>query len=419
MAGQTETKGIKWLYHVTDEANLSSVLENMCLCSWADMAARRIKVNAPGGNAVTHELDNRCGMDQYVHLYLNEPSTEEIEFIKASGLIKDPIVLRISPEAIGDGTIFTIGNLYDHDGRKADLSQILSDGCPQGSMAHIQTLVHMRYIVNIPDSYLNKVSALHPTALVFIIDHSSSMSRSTDINGHRYDYMSDAVAEAVNGQIAKLLDKSRDDDGTIQNKYDIAVIGYGENAYSAWSGNLKGRGFVKMSEFEAAQGTDTQFPWVEPREDGNSSHSEKALKAAYELLSEWMAAQTSPYYYPPIVVHITDGDVSNDCKKDFIRYAEKIKRMKTADGNVILWNLNITPFRQSEFVLPNGAEISVLFNTGLELYEASSILPDVFNKEIAAIKGNDDDLPHRALAVNVSVDTMSRLIDMSTAFIQK
>jgi von Willebrand factor type A domain. len=419
MKEETQNKGIKWLYHVTDEANLSSILENMCICSWADMNARHIAVCSPGGNVVTHALDKRCGMDSFVHLYINEPSEHDLEMIKATGLVNTPIVLRVSSEAINDSTIFTIGNLYDPDGKKAELSQILSDGCPAGAMAHIRSLVPTRYIDNIPDSYFNKVSSLHPTALIFIIDHSESMSRSTDLNGRRYDYMSDAVAEAVNGQIDKLLEKSKDENGSIQDKYDIAVIGYGKEAYSAWSGDLKGRGFVHMSEIAKSRGADAQFPWVDSRDDGSSSHCEKAMKMAYELLEEWMKAQSSPYYYPPIVVHITDGDVNNDCKLDFIRYAEKIKKERSADGNVILWNLNITPFRLSEFVLPNGAEISALYNTGLELYEASSILPDAFNKEIAAIKGDDDDLPHRALGVNVSVDTMSKLIDMSTTFIKR
>lgn len=411
---KTNRNTLKWLYHITDESNMMSIIENACLSSWADMTVRSIHVPIPGGSALTRALDSRAGLNGFVHLYIREPDEAMLERLRTSGVMKAPVVLRISPDALNESAVFFIGK------QRSELSTILGmDEIPAQATAHIRNIVPYRYIANIPDKYSCTVSSQHPSALIFIIDHSSSMSRSTEINGVRYDYMSEAVATIVNQEIGKLLEQCTGQDGSVSDKFEIAVIGYGSEAYSCWAGTLAGRGFATMNEIAAGKGNNEEFPWVEPREDGEGSHGEKALKKALGLLKEWMDSQASPYYYPPTVIHITDGNVSNNDRKEFLRYAEMIKKLKTVDGNVLLWNLNISPFHQSEFLLPTGAEISAFINTGLELYEASSVLPESFQKEIAAIKGDDDDIPHRAMGINVSLDSMSKLIDLSTKSLRK
>ena len=128
----------------------------------------------------------------------------------------------------------------------------------------------------------------------------------------------------------------------------------------------------------------------------------------------WMDKQESRYYYPPIVIHITDGDVSNEVKRDFLIYAERIKSLNTYDGNVLLWNINITRFKQSELLLPAGDKLDALMHSSLALYEASSILPDQFADKIRNLTGEDDELPHRAMGINVTFDSMSKLLDIGT-----
>lgn len=411
------SKGLRCLFHVTDESNLESIISESCICSWAGRETMGINVPCPGGDAITHALDKRAGLDRYVHLYLREPDEATLERFRISGRMKNPVVLRIAPDAVSDNTVFSIGDTYGKGSQTCDLKTILDyDEIPPTAQAHIQNVVAYRYIENIPKEYFYKVSNQHPTALVFIIDHSESMSRSAEIAGRKYDYMSDAVASIVNSQIQKLLERCTEN-GNVSDLFHIAVIGYGKEAYSAWSGRLKGRGFVPMSEIALSKGDD-EFPWIEPCDDGGGSHCELAMQRAYELLHQWMQDQYSTHFFPPTVIHITDGDV-NDHGREFIQYAEKIKGLRTSDGNVLVWNLNISPNRRSEFLLPTGADLYAIVNCGLLLYEASSVLPEAFNKEIAAIKGDCDDLPHRALGVNVSLDTMSKLIDLSTSSLYK
>ena len=79
--------------------------------------------------------------------------------------------------------------------------------------------------------------------------------------------------------------------------------------------------------------------------------------------------------------------------------------------------VDISPIKMTELILPSGAELGALGYSGLSLYEASSVLPSVMTASISPLKDVSDGLAHRALGVNVSMDTLSRLLKMSvTAF---
>ena len=61
--------------------------------------------------------------------------------------------------------------------------------------------------------------------------------------------MSEAVALIINRQINELVLRCIKTD-EVRHFYDIAVIGYGEEAYSIWGGELKGRDFVSPQELK-------------------------------------------------------------------------------------------------------------------------------------------------------------------------
>ena len=83
----------------------------------------------------------------------------------------------------------------------------------------------------------------------------------------------------------------------------------------------------------------------------------------------------------------------------------------------MIWNVDISPIKMTELILPSGAELGALGYSGLSLYEASSVLPSVMTASISPLKDVSDGLAHRALGVNVCMDTLSRLLKMSvTAF---
>ena len=79
-----------------------------------------------------------------------------------------------------------------------------------------------------------------------------------------------------------------------------------------------------------------------------------------------------------------------------------------------MWNISITRCKQSELLLPAGDKLDALMHSSLALYEASSILPDQFADKIRNLTGEDDELPHRAMGINVTFDSMSKLLDIGT-----
>ena len=72
------------------------------------------------------------------------------------------------------------------------------------------------------------------------------MSQETTYNGERMP-MSEAVARIVNHQINELVLRCIKTN-EVRHYYDIAVIGYGSDAYSGWQGELEGRDFVTPAE---------------------------------------------------------------------------------------------------------------------------------------------------------------------------
>ena len=105
---QLKALGITCLYHVTDKDNLPSIVKERNLYSWKKLSMNGIAVTRPGGNAFTHRLDARSGMEDAVHLYACEPTEEALLKMRSSGQFSELCVLKVSlnaihPEAAGDG----------------------------------------------------------------------------------------------------------------------------------------------------------------------------------------------------------------------------------------------------------------------------------------------------------------------------
>ena len=76
--------------------------------------------------------------------------------------------------------------------------------------------------------------------------------------------------------------------------------------------------------------------WVDPRAEGGTPMCHM-LYHAHQILAEWIGQH--PRSFPPIVVHITDGE-SQDGNP--IPYADALKSLATEDGNVLLFNCHLS-----------------------------------------------------------------------------
>ena len=418
---QLEALGITCLYHVTDKDNLPSIVKERNLYSWKRLSMNGITVTRPGGNAFTHRLDIRLGMEEAIHLYASEPTVEELSRMQSSGQFSELYVLKVSLKAIHpQSATFWIGDPYS-GGKRFDNVRDLSDELSKDPSALSQVRVdifgtiHINYISNIPKDIWARISEAHPTAIVFVVDQSCSMSRGTALDNVEYDYISDLVAQGVNTQVQSFLQKCIAEDGAISHLYDIAVIGYGNTVSPAWNGELSDRDFHSPMELLSHVKADTdQFRWVDAKDSDNRGRCDLAFEYVYKMLEKWTSREENRFSYPPTVIHISDGDVKREYQKDFLLYAEKLKSLRTETGNVIVWNLSYFPVRFKELVFLSGEELPAFtqFPGGLLLYEASSYLPDRFKGKAATIHHGNQDLARKTMGVNVRLQTLFDALEM-------
>lgn len=460
-----EQNGIKKLYHFTDRDNLKSIIENGGLYSWADCEEKNIKIAKPGGGLTSRELDRRDNLHHFVRVSFvkNHP----MQYVAMNdGRISNPVILEIDPEVIflenskyadrnatkngaqvGDG-IDDFKKIH-FKSVKASVHFDLDDDEKMFYQAEIlvKNFIPLQYITNIKDfgipipqnptkleskeAYTALITRDTPTAFVFLVDHSVSMNRSTTYNGENMT-MSEAVSRIINSHIKELVQRCVKGN-EIRHYYDIAVIGYGDNAYSGWIGPLEGKWFVSPKEIyenpyekiltrkevRTRRGVEVKEveidQWIKPRHDGSWTYLHKAMDKAYVLLSDWLEDHKGKCCYPPTIINITDGEYNGASRDVVLQKSNELRSMSTNDGNVIFINIHLSLSGSQTVIFPTGK--NELNNDALseKLYELSSLLPLRYNTPISELRGDVNDTDrHVGLAVNVDVSLLTKLMEIGT-----
>ncbi len=460
-----ERHGITKLYHFTDRDNLESIIRNGGLYSWADCASKSIDIKKPGGDVLSRQLDQRDGLQSFVRVSF--VSQHPMMFVAMNnGRISNPVVLEIDPQVVywqktqyadrnatkngaNVGDDLSDFNAIHFNTVKADNHFNLNDDERPFFQAEVLVKNHipLKYITNIGNfgiSIPNQPQALQskapytaqitrntPTAFIFLIDHSVSMDRTTTLFGEQMT-MSEAAARIVNQQINELVlrcIKSNE----VRHYYDIAVIGYGENAYSGWKGSLEGRMFVSPEELRnnplkkitvreekrtrngSVMKEVEKVQWVEARHDGSWTHVHEAFRMAYDLLDNWMKDYHGKDCYPPTIINITDGQFNGASTEQVLQQANELKSMFTNDGNVILFNIHFSQSKSTEEVVCPISKSELNGNSYAEtLFDMSSLLPLRYNGDIARNLNDDRQGRHVAMGVNADATSLIKLMDIGT-----
>ncbi len=455
---------IRKLYHFTDRDNLKSIIDNGGLYSWADCEAKGIRIPKPGGGDLSKSLDRRDNLQNYVRVsFVNEHPMMYIAM--NDGRITNPVILEIAPEVIYDKeTKFAdrnatrnganVGGTFD-DFKKIHFTSVkarkhfdLDAEEQQFYQAEVlvKNFIPLDKILNIGNfgfklptanqkiqsklPYTAQITRATPTAFIFLLDHSVSMSSNTTYGGENMP-MSEAVARIVNRQINELVlrcIKSNE----VRHYFDIAVVGYGKDSYSAWEGNLKGRDFVSPEELrdnpykriivkeekKTRKGLVVKevekVQWIEANHTGSWTQFHKAFDHAKRLLEKWMEAHHDQDCYPPTIIHITDGEYNGASKSEVQQKANELKSMFTNDGNVLLFNIHITANDNDGLTFPKSKAELDGNRYAMDLFDLSSLLPLRYNEEICKIKATDSSARHSAMAVNADMTTLIKLMDIGT-----
>lgn len=458
-------EGITKLYHFTDRENLASIIQQGGLYSWADCADKGITIAKPGGSDGSRSLDKRDNLQHFVR----------VSFVKQhpmmyvamnDGRISNPVLLEIDPEVI----LWKESRYADRNATKngAQVGGSLDDfkaihfqsvkankhfDLPDEEQMFFQAevlvnhFIPLAYIQNIGNfgipiptqpqqlqsktAYTAQITRNTPTAFLFLVDHSVSMSSKTQLLGEEMS-MAEAAARIVNRQINELVlrcIKSNE----VRHYYDIAVIGYGDEAYSGWSGELEGRDFVSPEELRdhpfkkitvkeekrTRKGTVVKevekVQWVEANHKGSWTYWHKAFARAKALLDEWMVKHHDKDCYPPTIIHITDGEFNGATKETVMQQANELKSMFTNDGNVILFNIHFTSSKSTaEVVCPIDKQELRGDRYAETLFEMSSLLPMRYNADIEKYLNDGRQGRHVAMGVNADATTLIKLMDIGT-----
>lgn len=214
-------------------------------------------------------------------------------------------------------------------------------------------------------SHEAQISRNNPTAFLFVVDQSGSMSDQMSIGKSKAEFVSDAL----NRTLMNLIGRCTKSEG-VRDYFEVGVIGYGGRGVdNGFSGALGSRVLNPVSAIEqnptrvedrkkkmddGAGGiveTSVKFPvWFEPRADGGTPMRAALTKAAEELAA-WCDAH--PESYPPTVLHVTDGE-SGDGDPEEI--AANLAQLRTNDGPVVVMNIHVSALGSDTIKFPSSEQ---------------------------------------------------------------
>jgi hypothetical protein len=275
--------------------------------------------------------------------------------------------------------------------------------------------------------YGAEISRVNPTAILFLLDQSSSMLE--PFGGQPEKRKADGVSDALNRLLQNLILKCAEADG-IRDFFHVGMIGYGGGrVQSAFGGALAGSTLVPLSQVannplrievrrrkvdDGAGGLiDQQFKfpvWFEAHPVGRTPMC-AALAMAKEYLEPFLGAH--PDCYPPLVLNITDGRPSDGDPRD---PAQDLRAIASRDGNVLLFNVHLseTPSRPIEFTHD---ESGLPDEYARLLFQMSSELPPKF-LEAARTDGFAVRPGSRGFVFNADMVAVIRFLDIGTRVAQ-
>jgi hypothetical protein len=234
----------------------------------------------------------------------------------------------------------------------------------------------------------------------------------------------DGVADAINRMLQNLVIKCAKEEG-IRDYFHVGVIGYGAQVGPAFSGTLAGKQLVPISEVgnsparveqrnkkvpDGAGGIVEQpvrFPvWFEPVSSGGTPMSQ-ALGQAKSIVENWISQH--PNSFPPIVINITDGEATDG---DPTTAAEEIRKLKSNDGDVLVFNAHVSSQRGTQIEYPSNSEV-LPDKFAQQLFQMSSPLPEHM-RTTATQSGMNVSEGSRGFVFNADLVAIIKFLDIGT-----
>jgi hypothetical protein len=270
-------------------------------------------------------------------------------------------------------------------------------------------------------SYEAQISRSSPTAFLFVVDQSGSMSDTMASGKSKAEFVSDAL----NRTIMDFVIRCRKADG-VRDYFDVGVLGYGGKGVSnGFSGALGATVLNPISAIEqnpvrvedrkkkmddGAGGileTSIKFPvWFEPKASGGTPMREALTRAAEELVA-WCDAH--PASYPPTVLHVTDGESTDGDPEEI---ATHLTQIRTNDGESLMFNIHVSSLGADPIRFPSSTS-GLPDNYAKLLFRMSSQLPEHLIR-LAREKGNAVGVESRGFMFNAEAPEIVAFLEIGT-----
>lgn len=272
-------------------------------------------------------------------------------------------------------------------------------------------------------TYTAEISRNNPSCFLFIIDQSGSMEDPYESIGKP---KSEAVSDAINNILQQLVIKCAKSEG-VRDYFYVGVIGYGaDGVMPAFGGSLADYDLVPISEIannpvrietrtkkvpDGAGGLveiSVKFPiWFDATANGGTPMTE-AFAQANDVIADWLSA--NPNCFPPIVIHITDGESTDGDPRDEMH---ALIQQSSSDGPVILFNVHTRAHSLNPILFPN-SEAQLPDEYASMLYQGASVLPDFMQRTATQDYQLNVAPGAKAFILNADFDLVITAIDIGT-----
>lgn len=293
--------------------------------------------------------------------------------------------------------------------------------------------------------YSAPITRTTPALVGFVLDMSGSMCEEIIFEGFRMTKC-DALGTIVNRTIHEMVSRCRKP-SSYYNYFEFMAIGYSENNTvnlfeDAIGESSDGTDFYTVSDLVSApiehieqnrKFTDVlgkeRFKkyivpqYIHPTAGGNTPMY-KALKKAYDLTKTWIEAHSDTRNFPPIIIHITDGETTDASMPEVVALSHKIKSLHTEDGNVLLNNIHVIGSENevNTIKFPSHKDELQSLKNAQDLFEMSSIFPENMLPMVREVKEAIDISEvssARMMTFNASMVSIFEAINIGTISLTK
>ena len=272
--------------------------------------------------------------------------------------------------------------------------------------------------------YCAEISRENPSCFLFVVDQSGSMDEEIAA-GDVTQVKAVGVADSINRWLQELSIKCAKVDG-VRDYYHVGVMGYGKVVGPSFVGPIAGRELAPISEIaenparleertkkvpDGAGGLVEQTVrvpvWFDPVHDGGTPMC-RAIGEAERIVSDWIAR--NPDCYPPIVIHVTDGESTDGDPTERI---QSLTNMASSDGNVLLFNIHLSANpNASPISFPDSADVLPDDYAKLLFETSSPLTPNM--RALAKEHGLQTSEQSRSFVLNADMVLLVQAIDIGT-----